>query len=116
MLAREARDVGLEALVEVRDERELDQALAAGVAIIGVNARDLETLAVDPAVIDRLVPTIPVEVIAVAESGVRDVADVTRYAASGADAVLVGSILSGAPDPAAAVASLAGVARRGRGA
>ena len=84
----------------------------AGAQVIGVNNRNLETLHVDPDTVTRMIPTIPASVIAVAESGVRDVGDVERAAATGADAVLVGSSLSMASDPAAAVRALAGVPRR----
>lgn len=110
-LARFAAGIGLDVLVEVHDERDLERALALGDGIIGVNNRDLETLAIDPAVGDRLLPRIPRSCIAVAESGVREAGDVARAAAAGADAVLVGSVLSAAGDPTAAVRALASVPR-----
>ncbi len=113
-LAAVARGVGLETLVEIRDEWELEAALAADAAIIGVNNRNLETLQIDLATGERLVPQIPADRIAVFESGVYTVAEVERAAAAGADAVLVGSSISAAPDPAAAVRALARVASRGR--
>ncbi len=100
-LAAEAIALGLEPLVEVRTEHELARALATRAPAIGVNQRDLETLAVDPAVAARLLPLVPRDRVAVSESGVRDRADVERAAASGADAVLVGSALSASADPAA---------------
>jgi indole-3-glycerol phosphate synthase len=106
--------LGLELLVEVRDEAELERALAEGATMIGVNNRDLETLIIDQATSDRLIPRIPPHVVAIAESGVKTRADVERYAAVGADAVLVGSSLSAAPDPIAATRALAGVSRRHR--
>ena len=109
-----ARALGLEAVVEVRSEVELDRALEAGAEIVGVNSRDLETLEIDERVPERLVPRIPAHVIAIWESGVHDLADVERAAACGADAVLVGSALSRAADPAALVKSLSRVARRPR--
>jgi indole-3-glycerol phosphate synthase len=109
------RSLGLELLVEVRDEAELERALAAGATMIGVNHRDLETLEIDPATSDRIIPLIPPSLIAIAESGVRSRADVERYAAVGADAVLVGSVLSASGDADAATRALAGVARRSRG-
>jgi indole-3-glycerol phosphate synthase len=114
-LARVASDVGIELLFEVRDAAELDRALTAGAVVIGVNNRDLETLAIDPATADRVLPLVPADRIAIAESGVHGRADVDRYAAAGADAVLVGSSISAATDPAAAVRALADVARSGRG-
>ncbi len=113
-LAGAARDVGLETLVEIRDERELEAALAADATVIGVNNRNLETLAIDLATGERLVPLIPADRVAVFESGVYGPAEVERAAAAGADAVLVGSSLSAAADPAAALRAIAGVARRGR--
>lgn len=113
-LAAEARAMGLEVLVEVRDERELEAALSTDAEMIGVNNRNLESLAIDMATSERLVPNIPGDRLAIAESGVVTAADVERGAAAGADAVLVGSSVSSAGDPAAAVRALAGVARRGR--
>ncbi len=110
-LAAEAIALGLEPLVEVRTEQELARATATRAPAIGVNQRDLETLVVDPAVAERLLPLVPRDRVAVSESGVRDRAAVERAAASGADAVLVGSALSASADPAAAVRALAGVAR-----
>jgi len=109
------RAIGLELLVEIRDEGELDRALSAGATMIGVNNRDLESLDIDPGTAERLIPRLPPEIIAIAESGVRVRADVERYAACGADAVLVGSVLSASSDPAAAARALTGVPRRNRG-
>ena len=108
------RALGLELLVEIRDERELERALEAGATMIGVNNRDLETLEIDPTTADRIIPLIPRGLVAIAESGVHARADVERYAAVGADAVLVGSSLSAAPDPAAATRALTGIPRRRR--
>lgn len=114
-LARAARAVGLECLVEVRDARELERAVEVDAAAIGVNNRDLETLVIEPEIGARLVGRVPVDRIAVYESGVQGVADVERAAAAGADAVLVGSVLSVATDGAAAVRALASVRRVARG-
>lgn len=111
-LAAEAESLGLEPLIEVRTEGELARALATNARVIGVNQRDLETLEVDAAVTARLLPLVPRDRVAVSESGVRSRADVERAAASGAGAVLVGSVLSAADDPAAAVRALTGVPRR----
>jgi indole-3-glycerol phosphate synthase len=104
-------DCGLEILVEVRDERELARALAAKAALIGVNNRNLETLEIDPDTCARMLPLIPTNVIAIAESGIASPADVERLAAYGADAVLVGSVLSASNNPEAAVRALTGVPR-----
>jgi len=101
--------------VEIRDDDELRRALDAGATIIGINNRNLETLVIDPATAEMLLRSIPADVVAVAESGVQSTGDVERYARAGADAVLVGSAVSAAPDPALAVKALAGVERIGRG-
>lgn len=114
-LADAAGENGVEVLVEVRSEAELDDALAIDGAVIGVNARDLETLIIEPAVTERLLRLIPPDRIAVAESGMNGRGDVERIAALGADAVLVGSSISASIDPSAAVSALTGVARRARG-
>lgn len=115
LLAEVARGLGLESLVEVRSESELERALAVPSAVVGVNNRNLETLEIDDAVGERLLPLVPPDRVAVYESGVRGVAEVERAAAFGADAVLVGSALSLADDGEAAVRALAGVPRRARG-
>lgn len=114
-LAAVAREVGIEPLIEVRDERELATAIDAGARVIGVNSRNLETLAMDPSVCTRLIPLIPADRVAVFESGVASRTDVERAAALGATAVLVGSALSTAASPSEAVRQLAGVARVNRG-
>ncbi len=107
--------LSLELLVEVRDEAELARALDAGATIVGVNNRNLESLVIDPSTAERLIPRIPSDVVAVAESGIVSRKDIQRYAAAGADAVLVGSSLSGAVDVARATRDLTGVIRRVRG-
>ncbi len=102
-------ELGMTALVEVHDEAEIDRALAVGPALLGVNARNLKTLDVDPDAFARLVPRLPADVVAVAESGIRDVGDAARYAAEGAGAVLVGEALVRDGDPAAAVAAMSAI-------
>lgn len=109
-----ARGLGLETLVEVRSAPELERALDAGAEIIGVNSRDLETLEVDERVPERLMPLVPPHVVAVWESGIRNATDVQRAAVAGADAVLVGSALSQANDPAQLVRELINVPRTPR--
>ena len=113
-LARLAADLGMTALVELHAEAELERARAARPGAIGVNARDLDTLAVDARVVERLLPLVPDGCAAVAESGIAAPADVERAAAWGADAVLVGTAISGAADPAAALATLIGIRRERR--
>jgi indole-3-glycerol phosphate synthase len=102
---------GIEILVEVRDEGELDLALSLGARLIGVNNRNLETLEIDPDTALRLLPLIPRDIVAIAESGVRTARDVERLAHAGADAVLVGTELSVSKDPESAVRSLTGIPR-----
>ncbi len=113
-LVAAAHDWGLEALVEVHDAGELDLALASGARIIGVNSRDLDTLAVDPEAAWGLLSRIPADRVAVAESGMATAGDVHRAAAAGADLVLIGTALSAAADPRALAAACAAVPRRGR--
>ncbi len=110
-----AKAVDLEVVVEVRDVTELDCALGAGARIIGVNNRNLETLVIEHGTAEALIPRIPRGVVAIAESGYEDRAGIERAASCGADAVLVGSFLSGARDPAGEVERLAGVPRLSRG-
>jgi len=114
-LMRVAERIRLELLVEVRNEQELALALSLGATLIGINNRNLETLEIDPETSLRLLPLVPRNVIAIAESGIKAAADVERVGDAGADAVLVGSELSGSPRPEAAVRSLTGI-RRGGGA
>jgi indole-3-glycerol phosphate synthase len=114
-MTRAANELSLEILIEVRDERELELALEAGARVIGVNNRDLETLVIDPNTSSRLLGRVPPSIVAVAESGVSARSDVERVAQAGADAVLVGSTVSSADDPADAVRRLTGVRRIARG-
>jgi len=104
-LVARTRDLGLEPLVEIHAERELDAALASGARIVGVNARDLQTLEVDPDHPIRVRARIPDDRIAIAESGARDPATVARWRAAGFDAALVGEALVRAADPRAAAAA-----------
>ena len=92
-------ELGMTALVEVHDEREVETALRSGAALVGVNNRDLSVFRTDLAVTERLARYLPGDVLLVSESGIRSRAEVERVAAAGADAVLVGEALvrSGAP-------------------
>ena len=105
-LVERAVSIGLIPLVEVHADEELDRALEAGAKIIGVNARDLATLEVDRGAFARLAPLLPGHVVKIAESGIRGPHDLLAYAASGADAVLVGESLVTGKDPRSAVADL----------
>ncbi len=105
-LVERAESLGLVPLVEVHDEDEVERAVCAGARLIGVNARDLRTLQVDPGTFARLAPRVPPGIVKVAESGVRGPHDVIEYARAGADAVLVGETLVTGKDPRASVADL----------
>jgi indole-3-glycerol phosphate synthase len=105
-LHRLATEVGLDVLVEVHDEPELERALAAGATLVGVNQRDLVTFEVDHERAVRVGRAMPEGVVRVAESGVRGPADAAALAAAGFHAVLVGESVVTAGDPAAAVAAL----------
>jgi indole-3-glycerol phosphate synthase len=105
-LLERVESLGMTALVEVHTEEEADRALSAGARVIGVNARDLRTLLVDRSVFERIAPGLPNRVVKVAESGVRGPHDLIRYAAAGADAVLVGEGLVTQKSPRDAVAEL----------
>ncbi len=102
-----AREAGLEALVEVFDERDMDVALGTDAAMIGINSRDLETFEVDLSRFE-LRSLIPSDRIAVALSGISSRDDMVRVEAIGMDAVLVGEGLMRSPDPGAKVAELMG--------
>lgn len=98
----QARELGMTPLVEVHDAAELDRALALDPALVGVNARNLKTLEVDPRTVTDLLPRVPAGVVGVAESGVSGPSDVAAYVRAGAGAVLVGEALvkDGAPEAA----------------
>jgi indole-3-glycerol phosphate synthase len=101
-----AVDLGMDVLVEVHDEREVERALEVGATLIGVNQRDLVTFKVDTARAVRVAPTLPEGVVRVAESGITRPSDVGPLVDAGFHAVLVGEHLVTAADPAAAVADL----------
>jgi len=112
-----ARALGMEPLLETHSNRDLERALATDAEIIGVNARDLETLEVDfPAALERL-RSIPSDRVAALESGIASHADVAAAVAAGASAILVGEALMRSADAAAAIAGLIrgpGLAARGQ--
>ncbi|GAA1475835.1 indole-3-glycerol phosphate synthase TrpC [Nocardioides aestuarii] len=106
-----AGELGLAVLVEVHDEAETERAVDLGAELVGVNARNLKTLAVDPTTFGRLAPLVPDDRVLVAESGITGVADVARFVGEGARAVLVGEALVRDGDPTAAVRAMTGVTR-----
>ncbi len=101
-----AREVGLDVLVEIHDEAELDHAMAAGADLVGVNQRDLVTFEVDHERAIRMASVIPEGVIGVAESGVRGRTDALALAEAGYAAVLVGETLVTSGDPVAALRAM----------
>jgi indole-3-glycerol phosphate synthase len=105
-----AHEVGIDALVEVHDESELQRAAEVGATLIGVNQRDLVTFEVDTARAVRLAPLMPAKVVKVAESGIGSTVDARPLADAGYQAVLVGESLVRSADPAAAVAGLRTIA------
>lgn len=109
----ESRLLGLDALVEVHDETELQSALRAGATLVGINNRSLHTFVVDLENSVRMLPLVPAGVTAVAESGLSTPADLARLRATRCDAVLMGEVFMTSADPAATLATLAGAARGG---
>jgi indole-3-glycerol phosphate synthase len=107
-LAAFGRELGLDPLVEVHTEGDLEEALAAGAETIGVNNRDLATFRVDIGTALALARLIPNETVRVGESGIREAADVRLLRDHGYDAVLVGEALMRADSPREAVRSLLG--------
>ncbi|MCL6683563.1 bifunctional indole-3-glycerol-phosphate synthase TrpC/phosphoribosylanthranilate isomerase TrpF [Sphingomonas alba] len=101
----EAERLNMDVIVEVHDEKELERSLSLRPKIIGVNNRDLKTLATDLSVTERLAPLIPAGVLAIAESGIAARRDVDRLAPL-VDAFLVGSALMAAPDTGQAARAL----------
>ena len=101
-----AREAGLEVLVEVHDEEELEQALACEPELVGVNNRDLHRFVTDLATSERLRPLIPKEKIMVTESGIRSPAHVRRLLRAGVDAFLVGEAFMREADPGLALREL----------
>ena len=104
-------DCGMSALVEVHNEVEMERALKLDAKLIGINNRDLKTFDVDLETTARLAGMVEDDVVLVAESGIRDVADVRTMGASGADAILVGESLVKAPDMVSLLRELSGQRR-----
>jgi indole-3-glycerol phosphate synthase len=105
-LLAEAEAFGLDTLVEAHDAAELDRGIALGAPVLGVNARDLATFAIDREAQLELVARAPRDLVVIAESGITSRAHGAAAELAGADAILVGSALMRAPDPAAKLTEL----------
>jgi len=105
-LLREARGLALDTLVEAHDADELRRAIALDAPVVGVNARDLSTFAIDRSAQLELVATVPSDRVVIAESGIESRAQGAAAELAGADAILVGSTLMRAPDPGAKLEEL----------
>ena len=101
-----ARRYGLDALVEVHDEHELDIAIDAGARIVGVNNRNLRTLEVDLGASDRLMANMPADIVAISESGLKSAEEVARLKQLGYRAFLIGERFMAAADPGAELTQL----------
>ena len=103
-----AKELGMNALIEVHTNLELEDAMAIDPQIVGVNSRNLKSLEVDPKVFQELIPQIPKEISRVAESGIANRADVEFAEQAGANVILVGEALVKSGDPARSLAHLIG--------
>jgi indole-3-glycerol phosphate synthase len=97
-LIQKTEELSMEALVEVHNEAECEQAIAAGASLFGINNRDLHTFEVDLATTERLRPNLPRDAVVVSESGVSTRDDVERLYKAGANAVLIGEAFMTSPD------------------
>jgi indole-3-glycerol phosphate synthase len=101
-------ELGMNSLIEIHDEAELEKALEIEAKIIGVNSRNLKTLEVNPGAFDLLLPKIPNGIVKVAESGIGTRGDVAHVEELGANAILVGETLVKAANPAIGIRTLLG--------
>lgn len=105
-LGRLAAELGMTALFEIHTENHLEDALAAGARVIGINNRNLSTLEIDLETTPRLRPRIPAGLLVVSESGIETPADVEHVCRTGIHAILVGTALMASPDPGARLRAL----------
>ncbi len=102
-LTAAARRTGLAVMIEVHHERDFERALPLAPDLLGVNARDRRTMAMDPGAFERLLPRVPRGILRVALSGLTTDDDMRRARAAGADVALAGGAIMKAPDPVAAL-------------
>lgn len=98
-MVKRSLELGLEPVVEVHTEKDLERALATSTRVIGINSRDLETLKVDLGVIEAIFPKVPKGVMVLAESGIRDKKDIERLMEIGVENFLIGEALVLVDDP-----------------
>jgi indole-3-glycerol phosphate synthase len=103
-----AAELQMDSLVEAHHEEDLDRAIESGSTLIGINNRDLVTLAVDLATTERLLPLIPAGSVVVSESGIATSEQLKRVEGLGVDAVLIGEALMRAPDAGVRLKELTG--------
>ena len=108
LLSEAAHCLGMEVLVEIHREEEIERALACEPDVIGINNRDLVTFRTDLGTTERLRPLLPEAIPVIGESGVASAEDVRRMARAGVDGVLVGEYLMRQADPERAVRTLIG--------
>jgi indole-3-glycerol phosphate synthase len=107
-LVREAASLGMEALVEVHDEKEMELAAGCGATLIGINNRNLSTLQVDLDTSRRLLPMAPGHAVKIVESGITSPEEIEIFSSLGADAFLVGEALVRSDNAAEAIRALRG--------
>ena len=110
---RLAAELGMTPLFEAHAEAEIDEVLTCGARVVGINNRNLKTLAVDLGTTGRLRPRIPAGVIVISESGIETPDDVMRVCRAGVNALLIGTALMASPDPSAYLRALRAAAGRG---
>jgi indole-3-glycerol phosphate synthase len=114
-LLRFTLDLGISALVECHDEKDIQKAALSGAEIIGINNRDLSTLSVSLDRTPKLLPFLPKGALSVSESGIQTRAHVENLADQGVDAFLIGGALLSAPDPGKKLKELHGLVKEGEG-
>ncbi|QTH58513.1 indole-3-glycerol phosphate synthase TrpC [Corynebacterium hindlerae] len=101
--------LGMTALAEVHTPEDASRAIQAGAKVVGVNARNLHSMTMNPSAFGEIAPGLPRDTIRIALSGVRDAKDLRRYASAGADAIVIGESLVTAPEPMTLVRTMVAV-------